>query len=156
MITTISKQGGRRYPQMGSTGQPWAGILPGVGETTQPVSGGDTHDGGPWRRRKDTGAAERARRFKEENEQRRRDLLLSLKRVTGIDLEPEAPVEQILAAVDQKIVKPKRPKERELAKMAQNMRAFLRSMEAFDREAIEREREEEDFVVLSLLGRTLH
>lgn len=31
MITTLSKQGGRRYPQMGSIGLPWAGRLLNVG-----------------------------------------------------------------------------------------------------------------------------
>lgn len=36
MITTISKQGGRRYPQMGSSGQPWAGWLPCIGGQVTP------------------------------------------------------------------------------------------------------------------------
>lgn len=34
MISTLSKQGGRRYPQMGATGLVFHGWLPGVGETT--------------------------------------------------------------------------------------------------------------------------
>lgn len=38
MITTLSKQGGRRYPQMGSTGQPWAGVLPSVGSAAVVVT----------------------------------------------------------------------------------------------------------------------
>lgn len=51
MITTISKQGGRRYPQMGSTGLPWAGWMPSFGETTPPTPAvtTDTHDGA-WRK----------------------------------------------------------------------------------------------------------
>ena len=32
MLTTLSRQGGRRYPQMGSTGLPWAGPMASVGE----------------------------------------------------------------------------------------------------------------------------
>ena len=38
MITTLSTQAGRRYPQMGSTGLPWAGRLPSIGEINAPTT----------------------------------------------------------------------------------------------------------------------
>ena len=36
MISTLSKQGGRRYPQMGSTGLVFHGWLPSVGGSVTP------------------------------------------------------------------------------------------------------------------------
>lgn len=36
MISTLSKQGGRRYPQMGSAGLAFHGWLPGIGGTATP------------------------------------------------------------------------------------------------------------------------
>lgn len=38
MITTLSTQGGRRYPQMGSTMSTWAGRLLSVGETVAVIA----------------------------------------------------------------------------------------------------------------------
>ena len=52
MISTLSKQGGRRYPQMGSTGLAMHGRLLSVGETVSPVVF-DYHDGGEERKRRD-------------------------------------------------------------------------------------------------------
>ena len=37
MISTLSTQAGRRYPQMGSTGLPWAGRLVSIGGIDVPV-----------------------------------------------------------------------------------------------------------------------
>lgn len=37
MISTLSRQGGRRYPQFGTTGLPWAGLLASVGGLATPL-----------------------------------------------------------------------------------------------------------------------
>jgi len=38
MITTLSRQGGRRYPQMGATGLVFVGVLPSGGGGVAPVA----------------------------------------------------------------------------------------------------------------------
>lgn len=146
MITTLSKQGGRRYPQMGSTGQPWAGWLPSVGETTPVVIEViDTHDG--WRKR--------AERFKRENEERKQDVLRSFNRVFGLEMPEDTPAPELVAEVESRIIKPKKSKEKELLNMARSLKAMMAEGERIA-EQMRIEEEEEEFIVLSLMSRRLH
>lgn len=105
----------------------------------------DTHDGGRKRREA----------FRKQNEERKEDLIRAFARVTGIDLAPQSEAEEVIEAVEERIIKPKRPRERDVLRMAKALRGEMSAYEAFQRAELEREAEEEDLVIMSL-SRVLH
>ena len=102
MIATISKQGGRRYPQMGSTGTPWAAWVPSFGVTVADITTRDTHDGA-WRKE-----PKRDRKQREENYRQKIAEREALRREIVEAIDGPAPVAAAAAAVLEELAEPQK------------------------------------------------
>lgn len=106
----------------------------------------DTHDGGRKRRDAD---------FRRRNEERKQDVIRAFNRVMGIELPEETPAQEVIAQVEASLFKPKKPREKELLRMARGLQAMLEDGQRAVME-MERARDEEDFIVAMITARSLH